>query len=126
MNLSGSAFETIATQFLIKNGLQPVQRNFNCKLGEIDLIAKDTRKPELELVFVEVRFRSNENYGGALASIGYAKQKKLIRAAKYYLMQNPWAAKMFCRFDVIAISPQKDDNELPHIEWVQNAIQVNY
>lgn len=74
------------------------------------------------LVFVEVRFRYNSrNYGGAIESVNYAKQNKLIKAAYVYLQQKKIMEKMPCRFDVIALSSKLTN---PQVEWIKNAFSV--
>lgn len=98
MNPDGAAAELAALQFLKRQGLSLLKKNFRSKRGEIDLImlAKGT------LVFVEVRHRSRVRYGGAAASITGAKQTKLRRTAQLFLQQNPAYQAYPCRFDVIA------------------------
>jgi putative endonuclease len=87
-----------------------VTRNYRCRFGEIDVVARDgdTR------VFVEVRMRSSARFGGAAASITSAKQKKLLRAARHYLAGIARAPA--CRFDALLIDGT--DNS---IEWLKNA-----
>ena len=94
----GNEAETSAWHWLIKQGLRPVKRNYRCRLGEIDLILldKDT------LVFIEVRRRKNQQYGGAAQSVTYSKQQKIIKAAQHFLMCNPNYQALAARFDVIA------------------------
>jgi len=92
----GRDAEHKAEQYLQDKGLIPVTRNFRCRCGEIDLIMHDGK----ELVFIEVRKRQWQHYGGATESVDRNKQRKLIRAAQYYLLQLP--SEPFCRFDVIA------------------------
>lgn len=110
----GVKYEQQALAFLKKQGLLLICQNFYCRFGEIDLIMSD----QGTLVFIEVRFRKNQQYGGAIASITPQKQKKLIKTAKHYLslLDN----EPYCRFDVIAIS---DENTAP--QWVQDAFQEN-
>lgn len=106
---SGDDGEQLALVYLQQAGLRLVQQNFLCKGGEIDLIMQDGRV----LVFVEVRKRSSMLFGGALASISPAKQRRLVHAAQVYLLrQNPQPP---CRFDVIAIDGGK-------INWLKNVI----
>src|SRR4051812_25272216 len=71
---SGVAAEQLAESYLARLGLEIVERNYRCRFGEIDLIALDGDA----LVFVEVRLRRNSRFGGAAASIDYAKQRKLV------------------------------------------------
>ena len=110
MSARGDAAENLAAEFLQRAGLTLVARNFRCRLGEIDLIARDGKT----LVFVEVRMRSSDRFGGAAASITAAKRKKLLRTARYYLagVARPPA----CRFDALLVNGR--DNS---IEWLKNA-----
>ena len=71
--------------------------------------------PKQELVFVEVRARSNLQHGGALASVGFKKQASLIKAAQHYLMK--FRVLPCCRFDVIGVSAG-------HTEWIQGAFEA--
>ncbi len=112
--MSGKDAERWASNFLRQQGLKPVAENYRCRLGEIDLIMQD----EDTLVFVEVRQRSRSDFGGAAASVDSHKQKRLIRAAKYYL------AKLHrmppCRFDVVLM----DDDKGSHAQWIRNAFDA--
>ena len=110
----GQAAEDAAALMLQQQGLELIARNFSCKSGEIDLIFKDQE----HLVFVEVRFRKNNLFGGAAASVTLAKQQKLQRAASYYL--NRWQPPPACRFDVLAMT--LDTNKQIICEnWIKNA-----
>ena len=93
----GNDGEDAALEHLRHHGLVLLERNFRCKVGEIDLIMRDGAA----LVFVEVRKRAGAGFGGALASITPAKQRRLMRAAQFYLLRvKPLPP---CRFDVVAI-----------------------
>src|ERR1700740_196213 len=107
----GQDSEQRALAFLRGQGLQLIQANFQCKLGEIDLILQDGAT----LVFVEVRQRAGRSHGGAAASITPAKIGRVVRAAQVYLQRYPRVPP--CRIDVIAI-----DGE--HLDWLRDAIQV--
>ena len=107
---AGTLWERRALDYLRQQGLRLVQANFRCRGGEIDLVMRDGAM----LVFVEVRQRSGADYGGALASIGPAKQRRLLRAAKSYLLR--YRAVPPCRFDVVAVQGTT-------IEWLCNAIE---
>lgn len=107
----GNAKEAEALDYLVDSGLTPVTAQFRCRLGEIDLIMRDGDT----LVFVEVRFRRSQAFGGALASVDSRKQRRLTAAAGFYLTRcDPMPA---CRFDVIAIGT---DGE---IQWIRNAFE---
>lgn len=108
----GVKYERQALVFLQQQGLLLVCKNFYCRFGEIDLIMSD----DDTLVFIEVRYRKNEKYGGATASVTRQKQQKLIKTAKHYLSQ--LESEPYCRFDVIAIS---EESVKP--QWIQDAFQ---
>ncbi|MDO8827163.1 YraN family protein [Methylophaga sp.] len=112
---SGKQAEQLACDYLLKQGLKLIQRNFHCRRGEIDLIMQDGQT----LVFVEVRYRRNDSHGGALESITSFKQSRIITTAQHYLMQSGWSFN--CRFDVIAISAGTADK----IVWIRDAFQLN-
>lgn len=109
----GGLAEATAERYLAQKGLMFIQRNFRTKMGEIDLIMQDKDT----LVFVEVRYRKNASFGGAIASVDRRKQMKLIRTAQYYLAWHEKYAKMPCRFDIVGVS------ELEKIEWIKNAFE---
>lgn len=92
----GVEAEQAAARFLEGQGLAIVARNYRTRFGEVDLIARDGPV----LVFVEVRARRSAAYGGAAASVGAAKQRRIVSAARHYLGRT--GAEPACRFDVIA------------------------
>jgi len=94
---SGEAGERSAERLLASHGLRIVARNYRTRMGEIDLVAQDGDV----LVFVEVRLRADERFGGAAASIGTAKQRRLAAAAGQYLARLGRAPR--CRFDVVTL-----------------------
>lgn len=106
----GAVAEDRAAEFLQAQGLRLLQRNFRCRLGEIDLIMQDGA----ELVFVEVRWRSSPGYGSAVETIGPRKRQRVIRAAGLYLQRYPAAARGSCRFDVVALDG-------PRLQWLRGA-----
>jgi len=95
----GRAAEDAALGFLQSHGLMLLARNHRCRLGEIDLVMRDGDS----LVFVEVRAREGSSHGGAAASIGRAKQRRIAAAARHFLMTHPRASELPARFDVVAI-----------------------
>ena len=109
--IRGQAGEDAALAHLVEQGLTLVTRNFRCKVGEIDLIMAHAGA----LVFVEVRQRASAQFGGAAASVGAAKQRRLINAAHYYLLR--YRSLPACRFDVVAI-------ENGELRWIKDAIQA--
>jgi putative endonuclease len=94
---SGGDGEEIAARFLARHGLQVIARNYRTRLGEIDLVARDGAT----LVFVEVRRRSSEAFGGAAGSIGLAKQRRIAAAARQYVAR--LGREPPCRFDVVTL-----------------------
>lgn len=107
--IEGDAAESRALEYLQKQGLILVERNFRCKGGEIDLIMQDRDV----LVFVEVRKRADLRYGGAAASVTARKQARLSIAAQTFLQR--YRMPPPCRFDVVAIDASVMD-------WLKNAI----
>ena len=107
----GRLGEDRALSHLQQQGLALVERNFLCKVGEIDLIMRQRGG----LVFVEVRRRAASGFGGAAASVTPAKRRRLVNAAQYYLLRYPSPPP--CRFDLVAI----DDETL---SWIQNIIEL--
>jgi len=112
----GSHYESRAAQWLQARGLQIVERNYNCRLGEIDLVCRDNQT----LVFVEVRYRKQHGYASAAASVTPGKQRKIIRTAQLYLQRHRELSALHCRFDVVAIAPTHDPAE-DGIQWLQSA-----
>jgi putative endonuclease len=104
----GAAAEALAAEFLATRGLTIIARNYRCRGGEIDLIARDRET----LVFVEVRLRSGAAFGGAAASITPAKRRRLKRAAGHYLAA--LGCEPQCRFDAILL----DALDSRRIEWL--------
>jgi len=112
--VAGQRGERLAANYLQEQGLKPLRHNVLYRQGEIDLIMQDGE----QLVFVEVRYRQDDAYGGPLASVTISKQRKLIKAAQRYLQQVYGDRPPSCRFDVVGICERQG---LPHIEWIRNA-----
>jgi putative endonuclease len=110
MNRRGEAAEALAAAFLERKGLAIVARNYRCRLGEIDLVAREGDTT----VFVEVRRRASAAFGGAAASITAAKRARLVRAARHYLSRLKTMPP--CRFDALLI-----EGDPPRIEWIRDA-----
>ena len=114
----GKEAETACCRYLTAKGLKLVERNFSCRLGEIDIILTDQET----LVFVEVRFRQNNSFGGGLESITRAKQQKLRKTAELYLLQNK--QYNYARFDVVSMSISTQTNTQKQeytFDWIKNA-----
>ncbi|MBI5718407.1 MAG: YraN family protein [Burkholderiales bacterium] len=115
---AGDAAEARALRWLQARGLTPVARNYrvargpSARGGEVDLILRDS---DGTLVFVEVRARADARHGGAAASVGAAKRRRIVFAAQHYLMR--LATPPPCRFDVLALDGED-------VQWIQAAFDA--
>lgn len=114
MNSAGDMAERLAERYLEDAGLKRVARNFRCRMGEIDLIMQDGTC----LVFVEVRLRKHQEFGGAAASIHRRKQQRIVKAAQHYLAT--LARMPPCRFDVVLL----DALDATRIDWIRSAFDA--
>jgi len=111
--------EERAALYLRLHGYRVVERNFRCRQGEIDVIA---RKGGF-IVFVEVKLRKNADFGEAREFVTYRKQQRVIRAAELWLVKN--GCELQPRFDVIEIyAPKGTDTVFPTIRHLENAFSV--
>lgn len=113
---SGKRAEDAALAYLMRQGLALIARNHRCRRGEIDLIMRDKDVT----VFVEVRFRQSQRYGGALESVNWVKQNRIVAAASHYLASA--APHGPVRFDVVAMAPHAGEFA---VNWVQDAFRVS-
>jgi len=113
----GNAAEQLACDYLQKQGLTLLTKNFSMPAGEVDLIMQDVNDSQT-LIFVEVRYRRNADFGGAAASVTSKKQQRIIKAALSY--QQKHAPQSSMRFDVVAI---EGDNVTSNsdINWIKSA-----
>jgi len=105
--------EKAAERYLSRRGYKIIDRRWKCRVGELDLVAKKGD----EVVFVEVKTRGSNSYGGALGAVGYTKAMRLRRAAYTYLDQKNYHDHPF-RIDVIAVtvvSPRRA--KLEHLKY---------
>jgi len=109
--VQGNLAEDRAVRFLADRGLTLIGRNYRIRQGEIDLVCRDGGVT----VFVEVRSRSRQDFGGAAASINAVKQRRLIAAARHWLARH---GERPCRFDCVLI----DGTELT---WLENAFTAD-
>jgi putative endonuclease len=109
MNPLGARAESLCAELMRAAGLRVLERNWRCRLGEIDLVAEERGM----LVFAEVRMRSGPGFGGAGESVTAAKRQRLLAAARLYLARRPEA---LCRFDVFLI-----DGAAAHVQWIRDA-----
>ncbi len=103
----GAAAEAAAADYLGARGLRVIERNFRVRGGELDLICDDGGT----IVFVEVRFRSRSDFGGAGASITAQKRRRIVLAARHWLSRH---GERPCRFDCVLLDDRR-------IEWLKDA-----
>ena len=115
----GDDAERRALAHLVAKGLVPVERNYrvargpSARGGEVDLILRDR---DGTLVFVEVRSRADTRHGGAAATVGALKQRRLVFAARHFLARLPTLPP--CRFDVVSVEGER-------IEWLRAAFDAS-
>lgn len=113
----GQVAEEKALDYLIKQRLKLIMKNYHCRFGEIDLIMHDSD----HLVFVEVRSRVSNQFGGAISSVTYAKKQKILKAAACFIMEHQKYNQFAFRFDVVCI-----DGKSTSLNWVKDAFGANY
>jgi putative endonuclease len=111
LQVIGAEAEDRAARFLASQGLTLVERNFRTRFGEIDLVARDGET----LVFVEVRLRTGNRFGGAAASVDSSKRARIVAASRLYLAR--LASEPPCRFDVVTL-----DGEAAR--WIRAAFEA--
>ena len=116
MRKLGDKYEKRAATLLREQGLLLLERNFSAKTGEIDIIAQQGE----QLIFVEVRARSNRYFESAAGSVNWRKQERIRRTAQLFLQLHPHRANMPCRFDVIAFEPPGSKSGR-QIRWIRSA-----
>ena len=113
----GADAEQAALEHLQSRGLKLLERNYRCPAGELDLVMFDRQ----ELVFVEVRYRRSEHFGGAAPSVDAGKRRKLRRTGEAFLQQYPRLSFSACRFDVVAITGATVAAPEYRIDWISDA-----
>ena len=117
----GDRGEVAASAYLKKQGYKILEKNYRCKMGEIDLIAEKNGR----LSFVEIKARSSDHFGKPEESVHAVKQRKLVQLAQWYLKSHPeWASKPV-GFDVIAVTWDGGDGK-PAIRHIPNAFTLPY
>ncbi|MDG2089602.1 MAG: YraN family protein [Gammaproteobacteria bacterium] len=112
--IKGLYYEKLALKHLKKQGLKFLHKNYHCRLREIDLVMRD----ESCIVFTEVRFRENSDFGNGLETVTKSKQQKLIKTAQHFLIRSGLYEKVATRFDVVSICKHHGKSELI---WIRNA-----
>ena len=116
---AGLRAEDAAAAYLQARGAHILLRNFRCRCGELDIVARVGRD---ELAIVEVRTRSSTAFGGAAASVDAGKRRRLVRAASVLLQQRRDLARLRARFDVIVVRDPCGD--APKIDWIKHAFSA--
>ncbi len=104
----GTEYEQMAVRYMEENGLKVLETNYRVKIGEIDIIAKEG----YTVVFAEVKYRSDKEYGGASFAISEKKKKTIYRVAQWYISSHHLSENALYRFDAVLI----DGNEITHIK----------
>lgn len=112
----GRAGETLAEELLRSLGYDVLEKNYRCRLGEIDLIARDGAS----LVFVEVKTRRSKAFGEASEAITRDKKVRLARLARFFLVERN-LGEVLCRFDVVVVNWPIAIGGKPVCELIQNA-----
>ena len=111
--------EERAARFLKKQGLRVLERNVELPAGEIDLVARDGDS----LVIVEVKTRTEADFGGPLAAVNPSKRRKLVTLARSYLARRS-LGETPCRFDIVGVT-QKLNSPSPEIEYIRDAFDAS-
>ena len=106
----GKEKEELAAKFLARQGVKILEKNFSCRMGEIDLIGLDGDC----IVFVEVKYRTNTDYGYPQEAVSKNKRRKIVLVSGYYRMRNGLGDGTNFRFDIVSILGDK-------IRWDKNA-----
>lgn len=126
----GEWAEQKATEILIQNQFEILERNYHCRWGEIDIVAKKGT----ELIFIEVKARSPTQMGNAVEVISRSKQLKLYKSALHFLQNHEEFDALYCRFDAICFDLKKRfSNKLQYdfsdiayqLDWIENAFTLN-
>ena len=112
----GRQAEKLALDHLERQGLKEVARNFRCRMGEVDLVMMHGDC----LVFAEVRFRNQNSYASAVASVDLHKQRKIIRTAAAFLGHHPQYSGCSVRFDVVGLDKSGNQSSL---RWIRDAFR---
>jgi putative endonuclease len=114
----GTASEQLAAEYLQARGVVMLARNVRCRAGELDLVCLDGGV----LVIVEVRQRASIDFGGALASVTWRKQRKIVRATQFFLQRQAEWRRRVMRFDVLALEGMPYGAH--RIVWIKDAFRA--
>ena len=113
----GTFYENIAAEYIKNHGGRIIKRNFRVRQGEIDIIAKDGDY----LCFVEVKYRSKDDYGNPLDAVGYAKQRTICKVSEMYINMTGADFDAPIRYDVIAV--HTSDDGMYSVSWLKDAYE---
>lgn len=116
----GTYGENLCVNYLETMGYTILYKNYTCKIGEIDIIAKDNNY----ICFIEVKSRYSYKYGLPSESINNSKQIKLFKVAQHFILKNNLYSNFF-RFDVIEVFLDRSNN-IHKFNLIKNAFQINY
>ncbi len=110
----GKSREDLACRYLIDQGVKILERNYNCKLGEVDIIARDGKY----LCFTEVKYRSDKKFGEPQEAVDHKKQKHICNVSRFYLYSKYKSFDLPVRYDIVAIS---QNDKILTFKWIKNA-----
>ena len=110
----GDENESLACKFIEDKGGRILERNFRCKMGEIDIIARDGPY----LCFIEVKFRKDSSFGDPSEAVNYSKRRRISNVSRFYLYSKHISFDSPIRYDVIAVSASED---MLTFDWIKNA-----
>lgn len=110
--------EALAEKYIKNQGYIVIEKNFRCKIGEIDIVGKDKE----HITFIEVKSRYNKDFGSPAEAVNYYKQRKLYKTAEFYIMKNKLYNFTF-RFDVIEILLKLESNRY-ELRLIKDAFQI--
>ena len=117
----GALVEAAAHEYLLGAGLRLLGSNVTYRIGELDLVMLDRDREGDVVVFVEVRYRADEGFGGGAESVDRGKRRKLLRAAELFLLKTR-RNEAPCRFDVVEAS---GDPAQPRLRWIRDAFRAD-
>lgn len=116
--IRGARAEAAARAELEAAGLRTLATNVGYRGGELDLVMRDAAT----VVFVEVRYRQSQAFGGGAASVDAGKRRRLVHAAQCFLQDHPALADAPCRFDVV---DARGDPASPRLDWIRDAFRAD-
>ena len=114
----GDRFESSVCKHLSQRGLKLLARNYQCKLGELDIVMLDHGT----IVFIEVKYRRSHHFGFSAEQVTPGKQQKLVKAAKTFLAEHVQYQSLPARFDVVGVSGEPGR---PEINWIKGAFYAS-